>query len=207
MNIFSMNWMLTRVIFICYNDIKQNSRFIRHCWSYLKVSAQVLSNFRSSSSGFSWTTGTHFSPGFLLSWFFDSRSFDPIPGLGFLSITSNTFDSGTKLYCAEIWFFIFWVFWIFLKNWFELSDVRAPFRLLQTFWYFLCFIPSSRLSVNPCVFFPPSQSGSDLSLFFSPCSTTLSPMATWSLGRTHRLKPPFELRSLPSSATSTHPTN
>ena len=50
------------------ND-RQNSRFVYTTLkSYHKASAQVLSNLRSSSSGFSWTTDTHISPGFLLSW-------------------------------------------------------------------------------------------------------------------------------------------
>ena len=96
------------------ND-RQNSRFVYTTLkSYHKASAQVLSNLRSSSSGFSWTTDTHISPGFLLSWFFDPRSFDP-NAVGFLSIFSNIIGSGIKLYCVEILFLILGSCLLFLK--------------------------------------------------------------------------------------------
>ena len=82
------------------ND-RQNSRFVYTTLkSYHKASAQVLSNLRSSSSGFSWTTDTHISPGFLLSWFFDPRSFDP-NSVGFLSISSNIIDRFFFNFCHK----------------------------------------------------------------------------------------------------------
>ena len=96
------------------ND-RQNSRFVYTTLkSYHKASAQVLSNLRSSSSGFSWTTDTHISPGFLLSWSFDPRSFDP-NSVGFLSIFSNIIDSGIKLNWVEILLLFLGACWFFLK--------------------------------------------------------------------------------------------
>ena len=62
------SWAISKQAHICcYNDKRRTLESQRRCKSYLKASSQVLSNFHSSSSGFSWTTDTHISPGFLLS--------------------------------------------------------------------------------------------------------------------------------------------